>query len=50
MDNLVLLFFSAMADALSEWLITLILLVQSSMYSLHQEWYVLAKVFFYYHT
>ncbi len=50
MDNLVLLFFSAMADALSEWLIILILLVQSSMYSLHQGWYVLAKVFFYYHT
>ena len=50
MDNLVLLFFSAMADALSEWLITRILLVQSSMYSLHQGWYVLAKVLFYYHT
>jgi hypothetical protein len=50
MDNLVLLFFSAMTDALSEWLITLILLVHSSMYSLHQEWYVLAKVFFYYPT
>ena len=46
MDNLVVLFFSAMADALPEWLITLILLVQSSMYSLHQAWYVLTKVFF----
>lgn len=46
MDNVVLLFFSAMADALPECLITLILLVQSSMYSLHQHGTFLQKYFF----